>query len=61
MIGRGIFPGQQGGPHINKFAAIAVAFKIAQTENFKRLQERTVENAVALSGGLQKRDLRIAG
>jgi len=60
LIDSAVFPGEQGGPHVNKFAAIAVAFKIAQTEKFRRLQERIVENAVALSEALEKRGLRIA-
>ena len=60
LMDSAVFPGEQGGPHVNKFAAIAVALKIAQTEKFRRLQERIVENAVALSDALEKRGLRIA-
>jgi len=60
LIDTAVFPGEQGGPHINKFAAIAVAFKIAQTEEYKRLQHKIVENAVALAEGLQKRGLKLA-
>jgi glycine cleavage system T protein len=59
-IDAAVFPGAQGGPHINKIAAIAVAFKIAQTEKFKRLQEKIVENARALCSSLEKRGLKIA-
>ena len=55
-----IFPGEQGGPHVNKFAAMAVAFKIAQTEKFAQLQRQTVQNAQALAEGLQERGLRLA-
>ncbi len=55
-----IFPGAQGGPHVNKFAAMAVAFKIAQTEEYKRVQRRIVENCIALAEGLQKRGLKLA-
>ncbi|MFQ6057424.1 MAG: glycine cleavage system aminomethyltransferase GcvT [Anaerolineae bacterium] len=60
LIDNAVFPGEQGGPHINKFAAIAVAFKIAQTEEYKRLQHKIVENAVALAEGLQKRGLKLS-
>jgi glycine cleavage system T protein len=60
LIDNAVFPGEQGGPHVNKFAAMAVAFKLAQTEEFKRLQHRIVENAVALAEGLQRRGLRLA-
>lgn len=55
-----VFPGEQGGPHTQKFAAMAVAFKIAQTEPFKKLQFKIKENAAALAEGLQKRDLKLA-
>jgi glycine hydroxymethyltransferase len=55
-----IFPGAQGGPHVNKFAAMCVAFKLAQTEQFKALQQLTVENAKALSDAFQERGLKVA-
>jgi glycine cleavage system T protein len=55
-----VFPGEQGGPHPQKFAAMAVMFKIAQTEAFRRLQLRITENATALAEGLQKRGLKLA-
>ena len=60
LIDNAVFPGRQGGPHVHKFAAIAVAAKIAQTEEFKRLQHKIVENCVALAEGLQKRGLKLA-
>ncbi|HEY74907.1 MAG TPA: glycine cleavage system aminomethyltransferase GcvT [Thermoflexia bacterium] len=59
-IDMAIFPGEQGGPHVNKFAAMAVAFRIAQTEEFRRLQHQIVANARALAEGLQKRGLKLA-
>ena len=58
-IDKGIFPGEQGGPHINTIAALALTFKIAQTETFKSLQEQILKNAVAFADQLQKRDLRV--
>ena len=60
LIDNAVFPGEQGGPHVNKFAAMAVAFKLAQREEFKRLQQMIVKNAVALAEGLQKRGLRLS-
>jgi glycine hydroxymethyltransferase len=59
-IDAAVFPGAQGGPHVNKFAAMAVAFRLARTEQFKQLQKLTVENAKALSDAFQARDLRVA-
>ena len=55
-----VFPGEQGGPHTMKFAAMAIAFKIAQTEPFRRLQHKIKENAAALVEGLRKRGLKPA-
>lgn len=55
-----IFPGEQGGPHVNKFAAIAAALKIAQTDGFKALQHRIVENAAHLARALQGEGLTLA-
>ncbi|MBE9506492.1 MAG: serine hydroxymethyltransferase, partial [Chloroflexi bacterium] len=59
-IDMAVFPGEQGGPHVNKFAALAVAFSIVQTDQFRRLQRQIVANAQALAEGLQKRGLRLA-
>ena len=55
-----IFPGEQGGPHVNKFAAMAVAFELAGTDQFKSLQKQIVKNAGALADGFTRRDLRLA-
>jgi glycine hydroxymethyltransferase len=59
-IDRGVFPGEQGGPHANVFAAIAVMFKIDRTEKFRLQQEQVVRNAKRLSDSLAARGLRIA-
>ena len=60
LLDAAVFPGEQGGPHVNKFAAMAVAFKIAQTEKFRRLQHAIVDNAKAFAASLAQRDLRLA-
>lgn len=59
-IDMAVFPGEQGGPHTQKFAAMAVAFKIAQGEPFRQLQCKIKENAAALADGLRKRGLKLA-
>jgi len=58
-IDRAVFPGLQGGPHVNKFAAIAVALKLARTKQFRRLQHQIVANAKALATALTNRGLRV--
>ncbi len=59
-IDMAVFPGEQGGPHTQKFAAMAVAFKIAGSEPFKRMMWAIKENAAALADGLTKRGLKLA-
>jgi len=59
-IDTAIFPGQQGGPHVNKFAAIAVALKLAQRPEFAELQRRIVANATALAEGLKENGITLA-
>ena len=55
-----VFPGEQGGPHVNKFAALAVAFKIARTKEFHNLQKRIVENCKVLAAALQNEGLKLS-
>ena len=47
-IDRAIFPGLQGGPHMNQIAAVAVALKEASTPAFKKYGAQVVKNAKAL-------------
>jgi len=58
-IDKAVFPGEQGGPHINTIAALALSFKLAQSNSFKKLQEQIVKNAVAFADQLKKRGLRV--
>jgi glycine hydroxymethyltransferase len=53
-------PGEQGGPHINTIAGLAVAFKLAQTDQFKQLQHQTVKNAGHFATALSNRGIRLA-
>ena len=55
-----IFPGQQGGPHVNKFAALAVTLKLAQQPEYQDLQRRIVENAGFLASALEAEGLTLA-
>lgn len=58
-LDRGVFPGEQGGPHMNSIAGLAVALRFAQTEQFKQLQHQTVANARRLAQKLDERGLRV--
>jgi len=59
-IDSAIFPGQQGGPHVNKFAALAVTLKLAQQPEYQDLQRRIVENAGFLAAALEAEGLTLA-
>jgi glycine hydroxymethyltransferase len=61
QIDRAVFPGEQGGPHLNTIGALAVALKLAQTEQFHALQKRIVENAAYLAQKLADHGFRIVG
>lgn len=58
-IDRAVFPGEQGGPHVNVFAALATAFKIAKTEEYTQLQKQVVKNCVAMNNQLEARGFKI--
>ncbi|HLV36693.1 MAG TPA: glycine cleavage system aminomethyltransferase GcvT [Spirillospora sp.] len=58
-IDRAVFPGEQGGPHMNAVAALAVALRLARTEQFQQLQHQTVRNAARLAQRLAEHGLRI--
>jgi glycine hydroxymethyltransferase len=54
-----IFPGIQGGPLMHVIAAKAVAFKEAQSPEFKSYQHQIVANAKALAEALRRAGLRL--
>ncbi len=60
-INSAVFPGQQGGPLMHVIAAKAVAMKIAQTDEFKERQKRTIEGAAILADRLTQDDVKNAG
>jgi len=52
-IDKAIFPGLQGGPHVNQIAASAVALKEAASPAFKKYGAQVIKNARALAGELK--------
>ncbi|GIH99706.1 serine hydroxymethyltransferase [Planobispora takensis] len=54
-LNKAVFPGLQGGPHNHTTAAIAVALKEADTEEFKAYAHQVVANARALAEELAAR------
>ena len=59
-IDKAVFPGEQGGPHVHIFAALATMFRISKTDQFKDLQQQILDNCLALTNQLQSRGLRIS-
>jgi len=58
-IDKAVFPGLQGGPHMNQIAAVAVALYEAAQPAFKKYAQQVVKNAQALSSELQKLGWRL--
>jgi glycine hydroxymethyltransferase len=59
LLDKAVFPGEQGGPHVHIFAALALTFKLAQTRQFEKLQKQTIKNAQAMSERFKERGLRV--
>jgi glycine hydroxymethyltransferase len=58
-IDRTVFPGVQGGPLMHVIAAKAVAFQLALGDEFRRDQQRTIDNAATIASTLADRGLRV--
>ncbi len=58
-IDKAVFPGMQGGPHMNQVAAVAIALKEADTPAFKKYAKQVIKNAQVLAEELKKRGWRI--
>ena len=58
-IDKAIFPGLQGGPHLNQIAAIAVALKEAAAPAFRAYARQVIKNTKALADELKRLGWRI--
>ncbi len=58
-IDKAVFPGMQGGPHLNQIAAVAVALKEADSPAFQKYAKQVIKNAKVLSNELAKLGWRI--
>lgn len=60
MIDKAVFPGEQGGPHLNTIAGMVAMFKIAKTTHFKQLQQQIIDNCAAMVDQLEQRGIKIS-
>ncbi len=58
-IDASVFPGLQGGPHMNQVAATALTLKLAATESFKNYARNVLANAQALAQSLRDHQVRL--
>ncbi|MEM9865130.1 MAG: serine hydroxymethyltransferase [Myxococcota bacterium] len=58
-IDRAVFPGLQGGPHNGTTAGIAIAAKLAMSDEFKTYAKNVVESAKTLAEALLSHDINL--
>ena len=58
-IDKAVFPGLQGGPHLNQIAAVAVTLKEAMPPAFKKYAKQVIKNAKVLALELAELGWRI--
>ncbi len=58
-IDKAVFPGLQGGPHVNQIAAVAVALREAASPTFKKYAEQVKKNAKILANELSMHGWRL--
>jgi glycine cleavage system T protein len=59
-IDNAVFPGEQGGPHINTIAAKAVLFKLVRTERFRELQRQVLQNSRDMAAHFKSLGMKLA-
>ena len=59
VLDRSVFPGLQGGPHMNQVAATAVCLKEADTDEFRAYAKQVLLNAKALATALVAQGVKL--
>ena len=58
-INLSVFPGLQGGPHMNNIAALAVALGEAKKSSFKKYAREVIENAKVMAEVFKKNKVKM--
>ena len=58
-INKAVFPGLQGGPHMNNIAAKAIAFKEANTREFKKYSKQILLNAQCMADAFKSNNVEM--
>ncbi|MBN2490256.1 MAG: glycine cleavage system aminomethyltransferase GcvT [Planctomycetes bacterium] len=61
MMNTAVFPGEQGGPHINTIIAKAVAFGLVGRPAFRQMMQRVRENIQAMCAAFEARGIALLG
>ena len=59
-IDKAVFPGEQGGPHMQVLAAMATTFKLAREDAFIKFQQQVVKNCKAMSDQFEASGVHVA-
>ncbi|MEK7585449.1 MAG: serine hydroxymethyltransferase [Patescibacteria group bacterium] len=59
LIDKAVFPGLQGGPHLNQIAAVAVTLQEAMRPEFKKYAKQIIKNTKALADELARLGWRL--
>jgi glycine hydroxymethyltransferase len=60
-IDKMVFPGLQGGPHMNAVAAKAICFREAATPAFRKYAAQVLKNAKAMEAVMRRENVRMLG
>ncbi len=59
LIDKAVFPGLQGGPHLNQTAAVTVALKEADSAEFRKYAKQVIKNTKTLANELARLGWRL--